>query len=224
MSIACLVETLLSAGVDHATVVAAVRAVEGADSVRSARQERNARYYSGKKERLKASENGLKTSEEIPPSSPEVSPHTPLPNLSNPYPPSPPYGGSSPRGEKKNPEKPRKKPARPMPAGFADGPEALSAFEAMEAKGDVSRGDLPRLRAEFTDYHESRGSMFVDWLAAWRTWCRNSQKFSRARAGPPGQRSWNYFADEAERLKNERIGRTESSSDLGGLVIEVGPG
>jgi len=46
MSIAALVETLLSAGVDHATIVAAVKAVEPSVSVpaRSSAAERQARY------------------------------------------------------------------------------------------------------------------------------------------------------------------------------------
>ena len=60
--------------------------------VRLARQERNARYYDGQKERLKASEKRLnKTSYETPPS--------PTPPTSNPTPLSPPKGDSSPLPE-----------------------------------------------------------------------------------------------------------------------------
>jgi hypothetical protein len=33
----------------------------------------------------------------------------------------------------------------------------------------------------FKDYHEAHGSRFVSWNAAWRTWCRNSQRFHQVR-------------------------------------------
>lgn len=32
---------------------------------------------------------------------------------------------------------------------------------------------------QFGDYHRSRGNLMLDWQAAWRTWVRNSDKFSR---------------------------------------------
>ena len=36
---------------------------------------------------------------------------------------------------------------------------------------------------QFKDHHRSRGSTMVDWLAAWRTWCRNSLKFAARKNG-----------------------------------------
>ncbi len=36
---------------------------------------------------------------------------------------------------------------------------------------------------QFKDHHHSRGSTMVDWLAAWRTWCRNSLKFAARKNG-----------------------------------------
>jgi hypothetical protein len=29
----------------------------------------------------------------------------------------------------------------------------------------------------FRDYHMAKGNKFADWFAAWRTWCRNSEKY-----------------------------------------------
>jgi hypothetical protein len=33
----------------------------------------------------------------------------------------------------------------------------------------------------FRDHHQARGSTFVDWTAAFRTWCRNAVKFAASR-------------------------------------------
>lgn len=46
----------------------------------------------------------------------------------------------------------------------------------------------PRLLIEeeaekFADYHRAKGSKFVDWDAAFRSWCRNAEKFRREAAG-----------------------------------------
>ena len=29
----------------------------------------------------------------------------------------------------------------------------------------------------FRDHHMAKGNKFADWFAAWRTWCRNSEKY-----------------------------------------------
>jgi hypothetical protein len=44
------------------------------------------------------------------------------------------------------------------------------------------REKFPKLSIEdeaekFQDYHRSKGSMFVDWDAAFRNWCRNAEKY-----------------------------------------------
>lgn len=105
MSIAALVDTLLAAGVDRATIVEAVRAaeavrseaVEAVSAKRTARQDRNARYYQANKERLKASEKRLNQPERL---NSDASPSkvsegfpTPLPNLPNSPSKNPPKGG-----------------------------------------------------------------------------------------------------------------------------------
>lgn len=40
-------------------------------------------------------------------------------------------------------------------------------------------GDLEWETQRFLDYHRSKGSLFLDWTAAWRTWIRNSVEWSR---------------------------------------------
>ena len=37
----------------------------------------------------------------------------------------------------------------------------------------------------FLDHHRAKGSSMADWVAAWRTWMRNSMKFANARPMPP---------------------------------------
>jgi len=43
-------------------------------------------------------------------------------------------------------------------------------------------GDLAAVAEEFRDYHLSRGTLMLDWRAAWRTWCRNQKKWGRGAA------------------------------------------
>jgi hypothetical protein len=38
---------------------------------------------------------------------------------------------------------------------------------------------------KFLDHHRAKGSIMADWVAAWRTWMRNSLKFSAPRPMPP---------------------------------------
>lgn len=40
-------------------------------------------------------------------------------------------------------------------------------------------GDVDSLCEEFRDYHLSRGTLMLDWRAAWRTWCRNQLKWGK---------------------------------------------
>ena len=35
---------------------------------------------------------------------------------------------------------------------------------------------------QFCDHHTAKGSIFKDWTAAWRTWCRNALKYQSQRA------------------------------------------
>ena len=61
--------------------------------------------------------------------------------------------------------------------------------------------DLPEQRDAFVDFHTAKGSVFKDWNAAFRNWCRNAVKFAEPRtvihkqalkpaAEGPTQRAW----------------------------------
>jgi hypothetical protein len=84
MSIALLVKTLLDAGVDSATIVAAVEAVE-----RPAIDEQAERRRAADRERKREAKilrNSAESAETPSPQVSKVSPHTPFPNLPNPNP------------------------------------------------------------------------------------------------------------------------------------------
>jgi hypothetical protein len=40
--------------------------------------------------------------------------------------------------------------------------------------------DAEREFAAFRDHHKAKGTVFKDWVAAWRNWVRNAKKFDRA--------------------------------------------
>lgn len=60
-----------------------------------------------------------------------------------------------------------KKKAVPFPETFQPNEADVEAFIA------VGFGDLERELAAFRDYHVAKGSVFVDWHAAFRTWLRS---------------------------------------------------
>ena len=55
-------------------------------------------------------------------------------------------------------------------------------------------GDLDDETANFLDHHRAKGSTFKDWPSAWRTWMRNSRKFTPA---PTVRQSPGYKPSEA---------------------------
>ncbi len=46
-------------------------------------------------------------------------------------------------------------------------------------------GDIPQVFAHFCDHHRAKGTVMLDWTAAWRTWVRNEIKFN-SRKNKPG--------------------------------------
>jgi|TARA_Y100000296_G_C5072540_1_gene205667 hypothetical protein len=51
----------------------------------------------------------------------------------------------------------------------------------------------------FRDYHSSRGSTFLDWEAAFRTWLRNGKRINGNRKQSKGQGSMNKINDILKR-------------------------
>ena len=65
-----------------------------------------------------------------------------------------------------------------MPAGFApdDGHRAFAAEHRLDLGAEFEA---------FSDFHRAKGSTFLDWPAALRTWLRNAVKFRRDHPSAP---------------------------------------
>lgn len=57
--------------------------------------------------------------------------------------------------------------------------ELTEAGEQFALAGGLT--DVRLIFGAFKDHHRAKGSKFVDWQAAWRTWCRNEHKFRSER-------------------------------------------
>lgn len=69
--------------------------------------------------------------------------------------------------------------ATQLPAGFApdDGHRRFAAEKRLDLAAEFEA---------FTDFHKAKGSTFLDWPAALRTWLRNAVKFGGGRGATPG--------------------------------------
>lgn len=87
---------------------------------------------------------------------------------------SPPSGGAP-------QPKPKKKPT-PAPDSFP-----LTDDMIRWAQTQGLNGDIQPVTDSFLDHHRAKGSKFLDWVAAWRTWIRNEVKFSGAKPAQQGK-------------------------------------
>ncbi len=75
----------------------------------------------------------------------------------------------------------RRRPSTPWPNGFRLDDD-LAEHAVQKASWD--RGRALTEFERFENYHRSKGSVFADWRAAWRTWVSNGIKYDRERRGP----------------------------------------
>jgi len=61
----------------------------------------------------------------------------------------------------------------PLPSNFSVTDEMIAY-----AKKNGANGNLENLTEDFRLYHRKKGSKFVDWGAAWKTWIRNDLKWN----------------------------------------------
>lgn len=71
----------------------------------------------------------------------------------------------------------------------------------------------------FADHHQAKGSKFHNWEAAWRTWCRNSEKFRGGRNGARQPRA-ESFDERRQRKSQDALG--EISTRAHAVVSQVG--
>ncbi len=79
-----------------------------------------------------------------------------------------------------------------FPVDFTLSPELASLA--------IKRGlDPTATFAHFKDHHTAKGSRFVDWVAAWRTWLANSGRFGGVPLSPPPLRPAETFDQKMAR-------------------------
>jgi uncharacterized protein YdaU (DUF1376 family) len=88
-------------------------------------------------------------------------------------------------------------------------PDAFVPIMVGITKDAVDRWPHHRIEhelAQFADYHKSRGSLMLDWQAAWRTWARNADKFLRRNSNGNGESGRNGFLGAI--IDDERASRS----------------
>ena len=105
----------------------------------------------------------------------------------------------------------------PMPADFSKTPGLLS----YAAKQGVFEPEQEF--EQFADYHAARGTLFLDWLAAWRTWVRNAVKF-QARKMPNVVSAAGRRESEKMRIASQIFGANEGSGVIIASVSRRIPG
>ena len=64
----------------------------------------------------------------------------------------------------------------------------------------------------FSDHHRSKGSVMADWLAAWRTWLRNAEKFGGAK--PASKTIRESTADHNKRAFDEWLAESDDGRTI----------
>ena len=104
---------------------------------------------------------------------------------------------NAPARETSAPPRPPKK-ARSMRSGLSSD---WSPSRETRAKAVELGVDCDREAEQFRDFHTAKGSLFIDWEAAFRTWLRNAQKFAaRGGSSPRRQGAWTV-EDQLERVR-----------------------
>lgn len=103
------------------------------------------------------------------------------------------------------PAAPAKKRSKATPA-----PERMEITLSMRqwARDNGITVDLVMETAQFLDHHTAKGSTFRDWTAAWRTWMRNTLKYSPGgrSGGMPGNHLPARHDDDANDLNRRAFG------------------
>lgn len=164
MLIATALKHMLAAGLPHDQIVAAVAEMEAARGPES--QAERKRAYDRAYQQRRRAERGRTTSAASHDSLPSSPSPTPPSLTTNPIPPSPPKGGSSPKGEARPHRRARAKTR--VPEDWSPRPEDLAMAEAE----GLTAGEIERELARMRDWQFRYGR--TDWDAVFRNWIRNA--------------------------------------------------
>lgn len=116
-------------------------------------------------------------------------------------------------------EKPAARKSR-FPSDFCPNDAGIATATA----AGITGGELRDQLLWFADHHTAKGSLMVDWQAAWRTWCGNYRSFGRARAGPSNnprpRTAHDAIAEELRKYENAK----PDHDHFGGITIDASPG
>ena len=76
----------------------------------------------------------------------------------------------------------------------------LSEKHIQYARSKGIEDPLDDIFEEFSIYHRKKGSEYVDWYAAWQSWCRNHLKFRARQEDMTSQRPKEITPEDAEDL------------------------
>lgn len=200
IDLAATIEAMKATGMTSDEIVralACVQPVETSTSTRTARQERNRRYYAKASEkRLKAAEQDV--SDDVGPS-PKESPQTPKE-----------ITPTNPSTHKENPLRGQKKGSR-LPSDFEPDLGFATGLGLTRSQADTEW-------ATFRDYWAAKtgqGATKADWQATWRNWVRRAAErlVPKARAGPYAKTS---PIDHFRNLASELNGKDRDDRGFGG--------
>lgn len=195
MSVTSAIRELLAKGFTIEQALDAAEAFEPKTPTRSSGAIRQQRY----RDRLVAERNGVTsdvTSDGMVSSSPP-------PKITNQTPSTP--------SSKPKPSARRSSLAEDAQPTAADGKEALRA--------GLSTADFRSEWRAFRDHHRSKGNLMADWSAAWRTWLRNSKRFTPAsRASPTNRRP--TVAERYAALISDPLDPNDDQSSHDGPTID----
>lgn len=169
-----LTAVLIAGGMDpaDAAVLVANAVIEGSAKKRSAGAERTARYRDRKASQSVTERDGVTDELERDESVTTVTKRHIVTGTNT--------------NNKKDSRRKRTASRTSLPSDFTLDP-AMTGFA-------VGRGfDPPRIAREFEkfcNYHRSKGSLFADWAAAWRTWVNNGIEYSKAAGGGQAGFQW----------------------------------
>lgn len=91
---------------------------------------------------------------------------------------------------------------------------------AAASKTGLSEADFGEVWSHFRDHHISKGSLMLDWAAAWRTWLARSKQFGRGHASGINAVPWQnrrdvgLSGDDKIRLMDQMDAREAASAEL----------
>ena len=61
--------------------------------------------------------------------------------------------------------------------------DIVNDYDQWQSRRNEQKTEIQqRMFEDFKNNHISKGNKFVDWVAAWQTWCRNDAKYNKQKS------------------------------------------